>query len=92
MEARHVELWLHAGQDRAARFEPQGRAGQTIAIVGHTGAGKTTLINLLMRFYDVERGEILVDGREGASGDARFPAPRLCDGAAGYMGIWRHHF
>ena len=46
--------------DLNLRAEP----GQTIAIVGHTGAGKTTLINLLMRFYDVERGEILVDGRE----------------------------
>ena len=37
-------------------------AGQTVAIVGHTGAGKTTLISLLMRFYDVTAGQILLDG------------------------------
>ncbi len=36
--------------------------GQTIAIVGHTGAGKTTLISLLLRFYDVQRGVIRIDG------------------------------
>ncbi|HTJ30041.1 MAG TPA: ABC transporter ATP-binding protein [Acidobacteriaceae bacterium] len=36
--------------------------GQTVAIVGHTGAGKTTLTGLMMRFYDVTRGQILLDG------------------------------
>jgi ATP-binding cassette, subfamily B, multidrug efflux pump len=37
-------------------------SGQNVAIVGHTGAGKTTVIQLLLRFYDIQRGEILLDG------------------------------
>ncbi len=36
--------------------------GQSVGVVGHTGAGKTTLTNLLLRFYDIQRGEILLDG------------------------------
>lgn len=43
-------------------FSLDVKAGQTIAIVGPTGCGKTTLINLLMRFYDVDKGSIKVDG------------------------------
>ncbi|HLB01344.1 MAG TPA: ABC transporter ATP-binding protein [Bacteroidota bacterium] len=40
------------------------RPGKTVAIVGHTGAGKTTIINLLMRFYEFQKGSILVDGTD----------------------------
>jgi ATP-binding cassette subfamily B multidrug efflux pump len=45
-------------RDVSFRVEP----GQTLAIVGHTGAGKTTIIQLLLRFYDIQRGHILLDG------------------------------
>ncbi len=47
-------------RDVSFRVEP----GQTFAIVGHTGAGKTTLISLLLRFYDIQRGKILLDGKD----------------------------
>ena len=47
-------------RDLSFRVEP----GQTVAIVGPTGAGKTTLVNLLMRFYEVDGGRILLDGQD----------------------------
>lgn len=49
------------------------RAGQTVAIVGPTGAGKTTLVNLLMRFYEIQKGSIRIDGMD----IARMPRGRL---------------
>ncbi len=47
-------------RDVSFRVEP----GQTVAIVGHTGAGKTTIIQLLLRFYDIQRGEVRLDGTD----------------------------
>ncbi|MBT2517609.1 ABC transporter ATP-binding protein [Streptomyces sp. ISL-90] len=50
-------------RDLSFRVEP----GQTVAIVGPTGAGKTTLVNLIMRFYELDGGRILLDGQDIAS-------------------------
>jgi ATP-binding cassette, subfamily B, multidrug efflux pump len=68
IEFRNVWFAYHGGatpkedewvlRDVSFRVEP----GQTLAIVGHTGAGKTTIIQLLLRFYEIQRGEILLDG------------------------------
>jgi ATP-binding cassette subfamily B protein len=54
--AYEAENWVL--KDVSFRIEP----GETIAIVGHTGAGKTTLTNILLRFYDIQRGEIRIGG------------------------------
>jgi ATP-binding cassette, subfamily B, fatty acid transporter len=51
--------------------------GRTVAIVGPTGAGKTTLVNLLMRFYDIDAGRILIDGVDIASVSRRSLRSRI---------------
>ncbi len=50
------------GQEVLHDFNLEVRAGHKIALVGATGSGKTTVVNLLMRFYDIDSGEILIDG------------------------------
>ncbi len=52
------------------------RPGEKIGLVGRSGAGKTTLVNLLLRFHELEGGRILIDGQDIADGDAGEPARR----------------
>lgn len=62
VEARHVAFGYQPDHLIIHDFSGYVKAGQKVAIVGPTGAGKTTMIKLLMRFYDVNSGEILIDG------------------------------
>ncbi len=62
VEFKHVHFGYNEDRTIINDFSAKVKEGQKIAIVGPTGAGKTTMIKLLMRFYDVNSGEILIDG------------------------------
>lgn len=62
IEIRNVDFSYDKKKPLIENFNFNAKAGETIAIVGPTGCGKTTLVNLLMRFYDIDKGEILIDG------------------------------
>jgi ATP-binding cassette subfamily B multidrug efflux pump len=62
VEFRDVSFSYTPDQKLIEHFDLDVAPGSSIAIVGQTGAGKTTLVNLLMRFYDVQAGEIRIDG------------------------------
>lgn len=63
VEFKNVTFSYLEGKPVLKNLSFKVKHGQTVAIVGPTGAGKTTLVNLLMRFYDVQGGEILLDGK-----------------------------
>jgi ABC-type multidrug transport system fused ATPase/permease subunit len=67
VEFEHVSFGYHPGTPVIEDLSFTAVPGSTVAIVGPTGVGKTTLVNLLMRFYDVDSGRILVDGVDIAS-------------------------
>lgn len=62
VEFRHVSFGYSADKELMHDVNITVKPGQKVAIVGPTGAGKTTLINLLMRFYEINSGEIIIDG------------------------------
>lgn len=64
VELSHVRFGYVEGKTILHDLSLHAKPGNLIAIVGPTGAGKTTIINLLMRFYDVNSGEIRIDGQE----------------------------
>jgi len=62
IEFKHVKFGYDEDRVIIKDFNASVKPGQKIAIVGPTGAGKTTMVNLLMKFYDIKDGEILIDG------------------------------
>ena len=64
VEFRHVRFGYDADKPVIYNLSAEAKPGQKVAIVGPTGAGKTTIVKLLMRFYDVNEGAILVDGHD----------------------------
>ncbi|WP_203332965.1 ABC transporter ATP-binding protein [Planococcus beigongshangi] len=62
IEFRNVSFSYDGQADVLKNISFTAEPGQTVALVGHTGSGKSSIINLLMRFYEFERGDILIDG------------------------------
>ena len=62
IEFKNVNFSYREGKQVLFDFNLDVRAGHKVALVGATGSGKTTVVNLLMRFYDIDSGEILIDG------------------------------
>ena len=64
VELRHVDFSYVPDKPLIRDLSVAVEPGRKVAIVGPTGAGKTTIVNLLMRFYDISAGQILIDGRD----------------------------
>ena len=62
IEFKNVKFGYNPSKTIIKDFSVKVKPGQKIAIVGPTGAGKTTMVNLLMKFYDINKGDIIIDG------------------------------
>lgn len=63
IEFKDISFSYDGKRDVLKNISFVARPGETVALVGHTGSGKSSIINLMMRFYEFERGEILIDGQ-----------------------------
>lgn len=64
IEFRDVTFYYKENENILTNFNLKVKAGQSVALVGHTGSGKTTIVNLLSRFYEPKSGSILIDGKD----------------------------
>ena len=64
VEFKDVTFYYKDNENILTNFNLKVKAGMSVALVGHTGSGKTTLVNLLSRFYEPKSGEILIDGKD----------------------------
>lgn len=64
IEFRHVTFGYQSGQPVLKDVSFVVHPGEKVALVGHTGSGKSTIVNLLMRFYEFQQGQILIDGQD----------------------------
>ena len=90
VEVRDVSFGYTAEKTVLHDLSLEAKPGQTVAIVGHTGAGKTTIINLLMRFYELQQGQILVDEKGVPAVHPGLPPPQLRHGAARHLALPGH--
>ncbi|WP_282154741.1 ABC transporter ATP-binding protein [Cytobacillus gottheilii] len=63
IEFRNVSFSYDGKRDVLKNISFKAKPGETVALVGHTGSGKSSIINMMMRFYEFERGDILIDGQ-----------------------------
>ena len=87
----HVQFGYTPDKTIIHDFSCTVKPGQKVAIVGPTGAGKTTMVKLLMRFYDVDAGSITLDGHDVRDFDRSDSARGLRHGAAGHLAVQGHH-
>ncbi|MBJ7898286.1 ATP-binding cassette domain-containing protein, partial [Bacillus atrophaeus] len=62
VQFQDVTFAYNEGNNVLKNITFEAKKGQTVALVGHTGSGKSSIMNLLLRFYDIQQGDIFIDG------------------------------